>query len=267
MAFLKPEQIAEKTVESGVSKTKLPLAAKWILGFLGGAFISLGFLLDIRVIADLPEEWGSFASLLGGAVFPVGLILVVLAGAELVTGNIMSVSMAWYAKKIPLKAVGANWLLILLANFAGALFVAFFFGHVVGLTETGPYLEKTVSMAGAKLDESFLQTFVSAIGCNWLVCLAIWLAAGSDDMGGKILGIWFPIMAFVAIGFQHVVANMFLIPAAIFAGHYSWLEYLGNFLPTLLGNMIGGSLFVGMAYYIAYFKKDVKRSVASKKVS
>ncbi|MGD6815978.1 formate/nitrite transporter family protein [Metabacillus sp. 84] len=267
MAFLKPQQIAEKTIEAGVSKTKLTFPAILILGFLGGAFISLGFLLDIRVVGNLPEEWGSFASLLGGAVFPVGLVLIVLAGGELLTGNIMAVSMAVYAKKISIKDLGINWLYVLLTNFAGALFVAYFFGHVVGLTETGPFLDTTVSMAGAKLDETFLQTFVSAIGCNWLVCLAIWLATGSEDAGGKILGIWFPIMAFVAIGFQHVVANMFLIPAAIFAGYFTWFDYLSNFVPTLLGNIAGGAIFVGMAYFITYAKKTEKKAVQSRKVS
>ncbi|WP_338776397.1 formate/nitrite transporter family protein [Metabacillus sp. FJAT-52054] len=267
MAYLKPQQIAEKTIEAGVNKTRLPMPVLWILGFLGGAFISFGFLLDIRVIGNLPAEWGSFASLLGGAVFPVGLMLIVLAGGELITGNIMSVSMAFYAKKVSLKDLGLNWILVILANFLGALFVAYFFGHVVGLTEAGPFLDKTIAIAGAKLDESFGQTLVSAIGCNWLVCLAIWLSTGAEDVGGKILGIWFPIMAFVAIGFQHVVANMFLIPAAIFAGHFTWMDYFSNFVPTLIGNIIGGAVFVGMAYFTAYYKQKMDSSVPSRKAS
>ena len=100
-------------------------------------------------------------------------------------------------------------------------------------------------MAGHKLDDGFLQAFLSGIGRNWLVALAVWLSYGSDQMSGKILGIWFPTMAFVAIGFQHVVANMFLIPAAIFEGYYSWGEYFINFIPVWLGNFVGGALFVG----------------------
>ena len=90
------------------------------------------------------------------------------------------------------------------------------------------------------------------MGCNWLVCLAIWLSYGADDVTGKILGIWFPIMAFVAIGFQHVVANMFIIPAAIFAGHFTWVDFIANIIPTFIGNMIGGAVFVGIIYFSSY---------------
>lgn len=258
MAFHKPQKIAEITIEAGVTKTKLPFPHLLLLGFLGGAFISLGYLLDIRVIGNLPAEWGSLANLIGGAVFPIGLILIVLAGAELITGNIMSVSMAFYAKKISLGNLVHNWFWVTLANLVGALFVAYFFGHVVGLTETGPYLDKTVAVAHSKVDETFLQTFISAIGCNWLVCLAIWLAYGADDFIGKIAGIWFPVMAFVAIGFQHVVANMFVIPAAIFTGQLNWIDLIENIIPAFLGNVVGGALFVGLLYFYVYQKQDTQ---------
>jgi formate/nitrite transporter len=149
-----------------------------------------------------------------------------------------------------------NWFWVTLANFLGAAFIAYFFGHIVGLTETGPFLDKTVAIAQAKIDESFFKTLISAVGCNWLVCLAIWLSYGADDVTGKILCIWFPIMAFVAIGFQHVVANMFIIPAAIFAGHFTWIDFIANIVPTFIGNMIGGAVFVGLIYFSSYQKKQ-----------
>lgn len=142
MAFRKPDEIAELAVESGVKKVHSPLSALIVLGFLGGAFIALGYLLDIRVIGDLPKEWGSLSSLIGASVFPIGLVLVVLAGAELITGNMMSVSMALFSRRISAGALVKNWVIVTLMNLVGALFVAYFFGHVVGLTETGPYLEK-----------------------------------------------------------------------------------------------------------------------------
>ncbi|MET3207178.1 UNVERIFIED_CONTAM: formate/nitrite transporter [Paenibacillus sp. PvR008] len=255
MASYKPGQIAEKTVETGVAKANNPWTVAVVLGFLAGAFIALGFLLDIRVIASAPKEWGSIATFIGAAVFPVGLVLVLTAGGELLTGNMMAVPLARWAGRIKTGAMFRNLAIITLSNFAGALFVAFFFGHVLGLTETGPYLDKVVDMAGHKLHESFLQSFISGIGCNWLVALAVWLAYSTDSIGGKIMGIWFPTMAFVAIGFQHVVANMFLIPAAIFAGHFSWADYIMNFIPVWLGNLVGGSLFVAGAYWLAYLKK------------
>ncbi|MGF9888228.1 formate/nitrite transporter family protein [Priestia megaterium] len=256
MAFHKPDKMLNIALEAGISKTKLSLSSILMLGFLGGAFIALGFLLDVRVIGNLPAEWGSLSNLLGGAVFPVGLMLVVLGGAELITGNMMSVSIALYARKISLRQLLHNWFWVTLANFLGAVFIAYFFGHIVGLTETGPFLDKTVAIAQAKIDESFFKTLISAVGCNWLVCLAIWLSYGAEDVTGKILGIWFPIMAFVAIGFQHVVANMFIIPAAIFAGHFTWFDFMTNIVPTFIGNMIGGAVFVGLIYFSSYQQKQ-----------
>nr|WP_251030293.1 formate/nitrite transporter family protein [Bacillus sp. ISL-35] len=240
------------TVEHGQKKANLPFSSVLVLGFLGGAFISLGYLLDIRVIATLPEEWGSLSSLIGAAVFPVGLILIIIAGGELLTGNMMAVSMAYLSRRISLGLLLKNWFWITLFNFIGALFVAYFFGQVAELTSSGPYLDKTVAIAGGKLEHGFLSSLVSAIGCNWLVGLAVWLAYGAEDVGGKILAIWFPIMAFVAIGFQHVVANMFVIPAAIFSGYYSWNDFIGNFIPVFIGNAIGGAVFVSVFYWIAY---------------
>ncbi|WP_102691454.1 formate/nitrite transporter family protein [Rummeliibacillus pycnus] len=255
MAFNKPEQITEIAIGAGIGKASYSIFKMLVLGFLGGAFIAFGFLLDIRVSGNMPEAWGSFAGFIGAAVFPLGLILVLLAGAELITGNMMSVAMAFYAKKISIPALVRNWFWVTLANLIGALFVAFFFGHVVGLTETGPFLAKTVAIAKAKTADSFLQTFISGIGCNWLVCLAVWLAYGANDFGGKIAGIWFPVTAFVAIGFQHVVANMFVIPAAIFAGQATWTAFLSNVIPAFLGNVVGGAIFVGLIYFISYQKE------------
>ena len=126
-------------------------------------------------------------NVLGGAVFPVGLMLVVLAGGELITGNMMSLSMALYAKKITLISVLNNWVWITLMNFIGAIFVLLWTSW--GLTE-GEYLNKTVAIAEGKLHESFGRTLILAIGCNWLVCLALWLAYGTSDFVGKIIGIW-----------------------------------------------------------------------------
>ncbi|WP_438446221.1 formate/nitrite transporter family protein [Gorillibacterium sp. sgz5001074] len=254
-AYLTPQEIAEYTTEAGYRKATLPLHTTLALGFAAGAFIALGFLLDIRVIASAPAAWGSFANFIGAAVFPVGLILVLIGGGELLTGNMMAVPLSRFSGKIKTYMCLRNLILITLSNFAGAMFVAYFFGHVVGLTETGAFLAKTVDIAEHKVHDSFLQAFISGIGCNWLVALAVWLSYGAKDITGKIFAIWFPTMAFVAIGFQHVVANMFVIPAAIFAGHLTWADYFTNFVPVWLGNLVGGAIFVGGIYYLAYLKK------------
>lgn len=261
MAYSKPEQIMDITIINGVNKTKYSLLKTLILGFQAGAFISLGFLLYIRVTAPLTGQLEGLSGLIGSALFPIGLILTLLAGGELLTGNMMAVPLASLAGKISPGAILRNWSLITLSNFIGAIFVAFVFGHLAGLTETGLFLEKTVSIAEHKIDATFLQAFLSGIGCNWLVAAAVWLSYGSDDMTGKILGIWFPVMTFVAIGFQHVVANMFVIPAAIFAGYFTWTEYIYNFIPVFLGNAVGGAIFVAMAYWLAYQKKSSIKEV------
>ncbi|WP_019420397.1 formate/nitrite transporter family protein [Paenibacillus sp. OSY-SE] len=262
--YLKPQQIAEATVETGVVKARNPLSAMIILGFLAGAFIALGYLLYIRVTADAPQEWGSINSLIGASLFPVGLILVLLGGGELLTGNMMAVPLARMKGRISTGEMMRNLIVITLSNFVGALFVAYFFGHIVGLTASGVYLEKTVAVAGHKLHDSFLQAFISGIGCNWLVALAVWLSYGAKSFSGKIMGIWFPTMTFVAIGFQHVVANMFVIPAAIFEGHYSWGDYFVNFVPVWLGNLAGGVIFVAGAYYLTYLRNVPEKETAVK---
>jgi len=251
MSSYSPKEIAAFAIQSGVAKSQYSVATLIILGFMAGAFIAVGFLLDIHVINSLPADWGSFSGLLGAAVFPVGIILTILAGGELLTGNMMTLPIAWFARQISGLSLLRNWFWVTLANFVGSLAVAWFFGHILGMTE-GDYLKKTVAIATAKVNADFTHAFISGIGCNWLVCLATWLAFASKDVVGKIFGMWFPVMAFVAIGFQHVVANMFIVPAAIFAGQLSWAAYLPNFTAVFLGNTVGGAVFVGLAYFMAY---------------
>ncbi|UJF33846.1 formate/nitrite transporter family protein [Paenibacillus hexagrammi] len=274
MGFMKQEEIWEHSVEAGLRKVHLPIRSQLVLGFLGGAYISLGFLLYIRVSAAVPPAWSDFGGVLGALFFPLGLIATLLAGGELLTGNMMAVAAACFSGRLGLRQLMLNWLIITLGNFAGALFVAYMFGHQAGLTEHGIYLAKLVKIVHAKTAEPFLQALISGIGCNWLVGLAVWLCYGAKDGAGKIIGIWFPTMAFVAIGFQHVVANMFIIPAAIFAGQATWLEYLNNFVPVYIGNALGGALFVAGLYRLADRKlwtgaspSSLKSSSSTKSVS
>lgn len=250
--MLNPNEILQHSIRVGSQKIEKTLLAKLILGFIGGAMISLGYLAYFRVSASISVEFPSFASLVGASVFPVGLIVILLAGGELVTGNMMAVSCAFFAKKVTLKELISNWGVITLANIVGAIFVAYFFGHFVGLTHTGVFQEQVISVAQHKVESSFFQAFVSGIGCNWFVGLALWLGYGAKDTAGKILGIWFPVMVFVAIGFQHSVANAFVIPAAIFESSGTWLDFIQNFIPVYLGNIVGGSAFVSGFYYLSY---------------
>lgn len=254
MSYMNPSQIAEQSAAAGVKKATLPFRSQCMLGFAAGAFIALGFLLAIKVSAGVPAEWGGINNLIGAAVFPLGLILCLAAGGELLTGNMMAVPFAWFARKITLRQWAVNWTVITVSNLAGALFVAYVFGHLGGLTEHGEALVRTAALAASKLEEPFIVAFISGIGCNWLVSLAVWMAYGSKDGAGFAIAVWFPTMAFVALGFQHVVANMFLVPAAIFAGHATWAEFWANVVPVYLGNAVGGSLFVGGLYAVVYLK-------------
>lgn len=250
-----PEAILETTIHIGEHKIEKTFLARAILGFIGGAMISLGYLLYVRVAASGMEVLGPLSSFIGACVFPIGLIVILMAGGELITGNMMAVSAAFFGKKVSGKDLLANWAVITLFNVLGALFVAFVFGHFLGLTSSGIYLDETVEVAHAKLAASPLQSLVSGIGCNWFVGLALWLCYGAEDATGKLLGTWFPVMTFVALGFQHSVANAFIIPAAIFEGQATWLDFIQNFVLVYLGNIIGGAGFVSLFYYLAYGHK------------
>ena len=250
-----PEAILETTIHIGEHKIEKTFLARAILGFIGGAMISLGYLLYVRVAASGMEVLGPLSSFIGACVFPIGLIVILMAGGELITGNMMAVSAAFFGKKVSGKDLLANWAVITLFNILGALFVAFVFGHFLGLTSSGIYLDETVEVAHAKLAASPLQSFVSGIGCNWFVGLALWLCYGAEDATGKLLGTWFPVMTFVALGFQHSVANAFIIPAAIFEGQATWLDFIQNFVLVYLGNIIGGAGLVSLFYYLAYGHK------------
>lgn len=253
-----PEEILEATIHIGEHKVEKSLLAKAILGFIGGAMISLGYLLYVRVAASGMATFGAFASFIGACLFPIGLIVILMAGGELITGNMMAVATAFFAKKVSAISLLKNWLTITIFNLLGAFFVAYVFGHFLGLTATGIFKEEVVEVAHAKLSASPLQAFVSGIGCNWFVGLSLWLCYGAKEASGKLLGIWFPVMTFVAIGFQHSVANAFIIPAAIFEQEANWMDFWANFTCVYLGNVLGGAAFVSLFYYLAYGSKSTK---------
>lgn len=257
--MMNPAEILAATIHHGEAKVERPFLEKAILGFVGGAMISIGYLLYIRVISSVAGELGSLASLIGASVFPVGLIAIIMGGGELITSNMSAVSLSFFAKKVTFTNLLKNWLVITLFNIIGAIFVAYVFGHLVGLTATGVYKEELLSVAHAKISATWLQMILSGIGCNWLVGLAMWMAYGAKDSAGKLLAIWFPVMTFVAIGFQHSVANAFVIPAAIFEGGATWADFINNFAFVYIGNIIGGAVFLASFYYLS-FKRTMPKS-------
>src|SRR3954453_6416824 len=256
MAFKDPRAITLASAQTGASKAALSPAKAIVAGFLGGAYIAFGGLVAISVSSGLkPEIWGTLPTLFTGATFALGLVLVVIAGSELLTGNMALVPLAVFRGQASWRALTANFTWVLIGNLIGSLFVAYFLAIKSGVLTAELPLQRLSAIAEAKgKTETDWQIFLRAMGCNWLVCLAVWMALAADDIAGKVLAIFFPIMAFVAIGFDHVVANMFFLPAAIFA-HGPGCgggDAIHNWIFAFLGNAVGAGVFVAGAYYYMY---------------
>lgn len=256
-----PDEIAEHVEQVGVKKAGLPFIKMGALGVLAGGFIGLGAMFFLLVASDASLSF-SIQRILGGLVFSLGLILVVVAGAELFTGNNLMV-MAWVSRKITMARLLRNLVIVYFANFIGAAALAFVVegsGHLS--MNAGAVGETAVRLAEAKLAMPFHEAFLKGVLCNVLVCLAVWLAMAGRSVIDKVAAIIFPITAFVAAGFEHCVANHYFIPLAIFHGaELSWGDYcLKNLLPVTLGNMIGGAGMVGLIYWIIYRRNSKMRS-------
>ena len=270
-SFKSPADTAKACVGIAALKEKAPLSNLIILSFLAGAYIAFGGLLAEVATGGLAAAGAppGIVKLIFGSVFPVGLMLVVIAGSELFTGNNMYMPFGILQGEASWYGLIRNWVGSWVFNLIGALFVAYVLAVVSGVLTADPWaataitIAKTKALGGATFvaagktvtSLTWVQVFVRAIGCNWLVCLAVFLAISSDDIIGKILGIWFPIMAFVTIGFEHVVANMFFIPVGIFLGGVSWTEFfVNNMVPATLGNIVGGAIFVAAVYWWTYLR-------------
>lgn len=284
MNFLTPAEIAAAASNAGKAKTELSILKMVVLGILAGAYIGFGANLATKV-GSAPDADTAIGIFLFGAVFSVGLMMVVIAGAELFTGNNMACMLAVLNGQATWGGLLKNWVVVYIANFIGSVLLVFIiFGGMywiaadpatgaIGLSAMGA---KAVAIAKGKLSLTWGSAFLRAICCNWLVCLAVWLAFASKDIVGKIFGIFFPIMAFVSSGFEHSVANMFFIPMGIQIANAapaavaekmamapeavgSFFSYgnfvMANLIPVTLGNIVGGAIFVAMFYWLAYMKK------------
>ncbi len=289
MTFKVPADIAKAAIAAGCTKCNITWQKLLVLGFLAGAYIAFGALLSEIVggglsngtitIADgtvwkiaLPSGLVKFAA---GAVFPVGLMLVVIAGSELFTGNCMFAPISVLNGEASFKGLIKNWTLVYIGNFIGSIFVAYFLAYQCGFFDSMPWASWAATVANTKCGLDFATAFFRGIGCNWLVCLAVWLAISSEDVISKIFSCWFPIMAFVTIGFEHSVANMFFIPLGLFvAGDHeitvklaeanvataniSWYNFfVTNLIPVTLGNIVGAAIFVAALYWYVYLKGPV----------
>jgi formate/nitrite transporter len=276
--FLDPVELARSFVDVGQQKTLLPMGKLFLLGILAGIYIGFGAHLATTV------GTGDWAGLYGlkkiamGTVFSLGLILVIIPGAELFTGNNL-MTVALMEGRIGLGGLLRNWLIVYIANFVGALLLAALIAVGSGLLD-GPVGGTAIAIAVDKVtpDEGLinhnLAYFIRGIACNWLVCLAVMMAIAARDITGKVLVIVFPIMAFVASGFEHSIANMYFIPTGILASNFdaalnaygsnsrlelgetlNWATmWTHNLLAVTPGNIIGGAIFVGVIYFYAHVK-------------
>jgi len=272
--LLSPAEITDAVIEVGRKKVNRTNQQMLLLGILAGIFIALGAYTSNMVIHTFsPENYG-LMKFVQGAVFPVGLILVIVAGAELFTGNTL-IFLSFMDKKVSVKKMLNNWVWVYIGNFIGSiLFVALI--HYSGLLNAsgGRLGALHVKIAAGKTSLTIIEIFTRGILANFVVCLAVWMAIGCKTMTGKVLAIWFPIMAFVAGGFEHSVANMYYIPAGIIEKiNYSsltglssvklatlnWNGFAYNLIYSTLGNILGGGIFISIMYYVI-FKSNLDKS-------
>lgn len=255
--------MAARASDLGVAKAELDVTRTFVLAVLAGAFISLGAMFATVVTADTANVPFGITRLLGGVAFSLGLVLVVVAGAELFTGNNLIV-MAWADRRIPLGRLLRNWGIVYVGNLVGALATALLvfaarqyeFGDgAVGLN--------VLAIAETKSSLGWGQAVALGVLCNALVCLAVWLSYAARSVTDKVLAVLFPITAFVVAGFEHSVANMYFLPIGLLVKHASadpgqypnltWDNALvNNLAPVTLGNIFGGAVMVGLVYWLIY---------------
>ena len=275
MEALTPSEILEKASSVGVTKANLPFRKIVILSILAGMYIAFGAVFASVVATGMTGVWPyGFMKLLQGFVFSLGLILVVVGGAELFTGNSLMV-IAWASRKISFLKLLRNWGIVYLGNFIGSLLVvALILISKEYSASNGMLGSVMLSTAHAKIQYGFWQALALGVLCNILVCLAVWLAWSGRSTTDKILAIILPITLFIAAGFEHSVANMYIIPLGVLLkwvdpgfisslsvsldlSNLTWGSFLlKNLLPVTLGNILGGGFFVGLLYFWGYRKKD-----------
>lgn len=274
--MLSPDKILDKLSNSFVGRARASNKRLFILSFLAGAFIAFAAqastFASFNLLAN--KETLGIGKLVQGLAFTPGLIFVLLAGAELFTGNSLMV-ISRLDNKISTKELLRSWAIVYIGNFIGSVFIAFLM-YKSGQWNNADALvgARTILIANGKVNLEFGQAIILAILCNWLVCLAVWMATGADSTVGKMLCAFFPISLFVTSGFEHSIANMYYVPAGIFAARVpeyamatglsetalaslNWSNFIiHNLIPVTLGNILGGVTFVAVAYWLAYRNKE-----------
>lgn len=271
-----PASITNNYTDIAEAKTKLPLGKMLVLGIFAGAFIAFGAIGS--QIAAFGVQPAALGRMLSAAVFPIGLMLVLIAGAELFTGNCLII-VSVLEKRATLSGLLRNWLFVYLGNLIGGVAVAALavYGHVFDMYNC-ELAKVAVTTAVSKVNLDFLDAFIKGILCNVLVCGAVWVSFAADELAGKVLALFLPVSLFVLCGFEHCVANMYFVPAGILSsieykipiesiGAVSFMGYdvegalalllkflYKNLLPVTLGNIFGGAIILGLGYWFVYYQ-------------
>lgn len=276
---LTPSEISGATISIGIRKAKTSIINQFILAIVAGAFIAFaaeGSNMAAFNLFSNPDTYG-LGKALAGAIFGTGLMLVVIAGGELFTGNVL-ILMGVFARKVKIEKMLLNWVVVYIGNFIGSILIAYMMVKS-GLFNSGAegLGAATLKIASYKTGLDFLPAFYLGIMCNWLVCLAVWMSYGAKNIVGKVFAIFFPIWLFITSGFEHSIANMYYIPAGILAktneawvaasglsaeqlANLNWGKFFaGNLLPVTLGNLVGGGIFVALIYWFVYHRKSVTK--------
>ncbi len=273
-----PKEVAQNYIAVGASKTKTPIAKMFVLGILAGIFIALA---GVAATVSSATLTGSVGKLIGAAVFPGGLAMVLIAGSELFTGNNLII-MSVLEKQATVGGMLKNWVVVYIGNFVGSILIAALVvkGGTFGLFSDA-VAGSAINIAAAKVSMGFGTALIRGILCNFLVCIAVWMALAAKDVTGKIVAIFFPIMFFVLCGYEHSVANMYFISSGLFAStdvsylaaattsnitNLTWGNFfVANLLPVTIGNIIGGSGLVGVVYWFMYLSGKKEKVSAGKK--
>jgi formate/nitrite transporter len=269
-----PAEVANNYVNIGKGKVNLPIAKMFILAILAGMFIAMAGVGASTASASITTP--SVAKFVSAIVFPGGLAMVLLAGSELFTGNNLII-IPLLEKQVTIGGMLKNWVIVWLGNLVGSVLISAIcvYGNQVGLY-SGALAVADISTAISKCSMSFGQAFLKGIGCNFLVCIAVWISFAAKDVAGKVIGLFFPIMLFVVSGFEHSVANMYYISVGLLANgvdsfaalaadaglntaNLTWANmFIKNLLPVTLGNIVGGAVLVGLPYWFVYVRKANK---------
>ncbi|MCP3739583.1 formate/nitrite transporter family protein [Rossellomorea sp. BNER] len=271
MTYVKSEQVVDNMIHSGVAKSTLPIQDLLIRGALAGAL--LGFGTTLAFTAETQTQMG----IIGALLFPACFVIVILLGLELVTGSFALIPVAVLAGKVTWRQMIYNWFWVIIGHLVGGFFYALLyvvsathFGHI----EDHAVVQKIINVAEAKTlgyamlgTEGLIVVFVKAILCNWMVTLGAVMAMTSQSTFGKIAAMWLPILIFFAQGFEHAVVNMFVIPAGMMLGADITVSdwWLWNQVPVIIGNLVGGALFTGLALYTTYRKAESKKVIEKEK--